>query len=94
MDNQHKMIKGYRDLSQAEIDLMNKIKAHGIATDALIVEVKAHVNAETRAALGAQDASAERIGYAEPLRWCAIAKTDFQTGFMALTRAVAQPTTF
>lgn len=26
MDNQHKQIKGYRDLSQAEIDAMNKGK--------------------------------------------------------------------
>jgi len=26
MDNQHKKITGYRDLSQAEIDLMNKGK--------------------------------------------------------------------
>ncbi len=29
MDNQHKKIKGYRDLSQEEIDLMNEIKAKG-----------------------------------------------------------------
>ena len=27
MDNQHKQIKGYRDLSQAEIDSMNRGKA-------------------------------------------------------------------
>lgn len=27
MDNQHKHIKGYRDLSQAEIDAMNEGKA-------------------------------------------------------------------
>lgn len=27
-------------------------------------------------------------------RWVAIAKTDLQKGFMALVRAVAQPTTF
>jgi len=26
LDNQHKKIKGYRDLSQEEIDLMNKAK--------------------------------------------------------------------
>lgn len=29
MDNQHKQIKGYRDLSQSEIDGMNSIKAQG-----------------------------------------------------------------
>jgi major membrane immunogen (membrane-anchored lipoprotein) len=27
MDNQHKKISGYRDLSQAEIDSMNAVKA-------------------------------------------------------------------
>ena len=27
MDNQHKQIKGYRDLSQDEIDGMNRLKA-------------------------------------------------------------------
>ncbi|AIY65213.1 MULTISPECIES: Acb2/Tad1 domain-containing protein [Pseudoalteromonas] len=27
MENQHKKIKGYRDLSQAEIDAMNEAKA-------------------------------------------------------------------
>lgn len=26
MDNQHKKIKGYRELSQAEIDAMNEVK--------------------------------------------------------------------
>ena len=29
MDNQHKKITGYRDLSQQEINLMNEIKAQG-----------------------------------------------------------------
>lgn len=32
VDNQHKQISGYRDLSQAEIDLMNEVKrAHAVA---------------------------------------------------------------
>jgi hypothetical protein len=30
MDNQHKKIAGYRDLSQAEIDAMNSFKALGV----------------------------------------------------------------
>lgn len=29
MDNQHTRIKGYRDLSQEEIDLMNAVKSIG-----------------------------------------------------------------
>ena len=32
MDNQHKQITGYRDLAQAEIDLMNMVK--GLAAKA------------------------------------------------------------
>lgn len=30
MDNQHKLIKGYRDLTQNEIDKMNKVKEIGV----------------------------------------------------------------
>lgn len=34
-------------------------------------------------------------GYAEvDKRWVAIARTELQQGFMALTRAIARPTTF
>jgi len=39
MDNQHKMIKGYRDLSQEEIDLMNKCKALAEEVGVLVEEV-------------------------------------------------------
>ncbi|ADI96252.1 conserved hypothetical protein [Acinetobacter phage Ac42] len=74
MDNQHKKIKGYRDLSQAEIDLMNKIKAKGTELGELVEELQ----------------SAGGIDQ----RWVEIGKTDLQTGLMALTRSVAQPTTF
>lgn len=41
MDNQHKHIKGYRDLSQAEIDAMNKGKALAEQVGAWIAELKA-----------------------------------------------------
>lgn len=40
MDNQHKHIKGYRDLSPAEIDLMNRIKSKGAELIALQDELK------------------------------------------------------
>jgi hypothetical protein len=38
-------------------------------------------------------AELERLDAAEPMRWLAMAKTDFQTALMNLTRAVVQPTT-
>lgn len=36
MDNQHRKIKGYRDLNQEEIDLMNRIKSFGPDLEALV----------------------------------------------------------
>lgn len=40
MDNQHKKITGYRDLSQEEIDLMNDIKALEAKFNGLIDRLK------------------------------------------------------
>lgn len=100
MENQHRKITGYRELTQAEIDLMNKIKAHAEATNDLIVEVRKHLSdqnlAAVNATLGPSGTITEqsRLQHAEPGRWASLAKTDLQTGLMALTRAVAQPTTF
>jgi len=84
MENQHKHIRGYRDLSQAEIDLMNEIKAHGERTRELIEKVH-----ETT--MGAHRA---KEAIADSLRWTAVARTTLQTGMMQLTRAVAQPASF
>ncbi len=97
MDNQHQKIKGYRDLSQAEIDLMNKIKTHEAATLALVREVRAHIGTQVIAAdalYSSGDTNEfDRISNADPHRWGSIAATDLQTGYMALVRAVAQPVT-
>lgn len=38
MENQHRLIKGYRELSAAEIAAMNAVKAQAEATGALIDE--------------------------------------------------------
>lgn len=48
MDNQHRKITGYRDLSQAEIDLMNLVKAEGDRLDHLIGTVEATDNVDQR----------------------------------------------
>lgn len=74
LDNQHKKIKGYRDLSQAEIDLMNEIKAKGVELGELVAKLRATDGLDQR--------------------WGSIGTTDLQTGLMALTRGVAQPTSF
>lgn len=41
MDNQHRQIKGYRELSQEEIDAMNVIKAKGAEIGELVAELRA-----------------------------------------------------
>lgn len=74
MENQHKHIKGYRDLSQAEIDLMNEIKTKGAELGELVAKLRATDGLDQR--------------------WISIGATDMQTGLMALTRGVAQPTSF
>ncbi len=80
MENQHQLISGYRDLSQAEIDKMNQIKALGAAVQQIITEL---------------ELSAALPGGIEPdQRAAAIAKTHLQTGFMWLVRAVAKPQGF
>ena len=40
MKDQHTLIKGYRDLSQEEIDLMNEIKSEGERLGNLIVKLE------------------------------------------------------
>jgi len=48
MDNQHKLIKGYRDLSQEEIDAMNAVKAEGSRLGLLIEELRSNVDLDQR----------------------------------------------
>ncbi|HEY5236243.1 MAG TPA: hypothetical protein VIJ14_08710 [Rhabdochlamydiaceae bacterium] len=74
MKDQHEKIKGYRDLSPSEIELMNTCKDMAETMAEAIAEMK------TVPTLDQQDIS--------------IAKYHFQTGFMWLIRAIAQPTTF
>ncbi|UIZ57809.1 hypothetical protein LZP46_01225 [Acinetobacter sp. SCLZS86] len=107
MENQHKMIKGYRDLSLEEVGLMNRIKTKGAELLALQEELANRLDTDfeskqaeaKRSQCAPNDFSSveyqefNRFKSAEPQRWAAIGKTDIQTGIMALVRAVAQPTT-
>lgn len=92
MENQHRQIKGYRELSQEEIDLMNRIKEKGAELLALHASLVTVIGQQQAAVMvyGGEEAQA-RFFEAEPLRWAAIGKKDIQTGVMALVRAVAQP---
>lgn len=74
MENQHRQIKGYRELNESEIAAMNEIKTKGAELGELVEKLRATEGLDQR--------------------WVSIGATDFQTGLMALTRAVAQPTFF
>lgn len=74
MENQHKLITGYRDLSQAEIDAMNLIKERGREIEQLVAWVRNTPDVDQR--------------------WASIGATHLQEGLMALTRAIAKPTSF
>ena len=86
MENQHKLIKGYRDLSKEEVELMNRIKAHGDETAKLLHELRA-MRSEDKIDLRGDMLS-------ESYRCLALAKTNLQTGQMWLVRAVALPESF
>lgn len=94
MDNQHKMIKGYRDLSAEEVALINEIKAVAVIVGKLVENVDTALNAQWEEAYEYDSEEHARLMYVQPFMWLQRAKDDLQTGFMKLTRAVAQPTTF
>lgn len=56
MENQHRLIKGYRDLSAEEIGLMNEIKAQAEEVGVLVAKVSQLREADKRwAAIGQTD---------------------------------------
>jgi len=81
MENQHKKIKGYRDLSQEEIDAMNEVKELSAKAGELVEKLKAAEMQNDPVKLHDQ-------------RWISIGATQLQQGFMALTRSIAQPEFF
>ena len=56
MDNQHRQIKGYRELSQDEIDMMNEIKAKGAELGELVKKLRTAGGIDQRwVSIGATD---------------------------------------
>jgi len=56
MDNQHREIKGYRELSADEIALMNEVKTKGAELGELVDKLRAHEATDKRwVAIGATD---------------------------------------
>lgn len=82
-------ITGYRQLSEAEVALMNEGKALAEQCGAYIAKLRGHPSTWDGQAPNAGDTL-------QPLdqRWISIGATDLQRGFMAVIRGIAQPTTF
>ena len=80
-------ITGYRQLSQAEVDLMNDAKALAEQCGALVAKLREHADTSrthvTPMLLPALDQ-----------RWISMGASDLQVGFMKLVRGIAQPSTF
>jgi hypothetical protein len=81
-------ITGYRQLSMVETELMNRIKAAGIELEVLVNQLRG-LPPTTAAGPMMTD-----HGPTIDQRWVSIGATHLQQGLMALTRGVAQPTTF
>lgn len=103
MENQHRLIKGYRELGAEEIALMNESKELAEKVGALVRTIDEHVTKLTMKAIDASNFRGQepavqeevsRLYEAEPQEWVKEAKKTLQTGFMQLNRAIAQPTTF
>ena len=80
VDNQHKKITGYRDLTQDEIDLMNEGKELAELVGKFVGKVEG---------MGTYGQS-QQID----LRWLHIGRTDLQKGFMSVIRSIAKPDSF
>lgn len=79
-------ITGYRQLSEAEVALMNEGKALAEQCGAYIAKLRQQQDTARPNDTGALPSLDQR--------WISIGATDLQRGFMAVIRGIAQPTTF
>lgn len=88
MDQQHTLIKGYRDLTKEEIDMINEAKELAERARDLVERVAKLPPTPLN------EGDAPPTVTTDPGRACSIARTELQTGFMWLIRSIARPTTF
>lgn len=79
-------VTGYRQLTEAEVKLMNEGKALAEQCGAYIAKLREHTGPKT------SDDDPAKLSLDQ--RWISIGATDLQRGFMAVIRGIAQPTTF
>lgn len=88
MENQHRHIRGYRELSMDEIADMNEVKKLAAAVGDLTLRMREKY---IGMGVGTVEQAAEQ---AEALRWLTTGEMQSQQAFMAITRSIARPTTF
>lgn len=100
MENQHRLIKGYRDLTDDEIILINEIKVHAEETNRLCEKV-IKLNTDAYKALCATIGDVVSVQTENALetlddacRWHDDARKQLQVGYMKLVRSVAKPQGF
>lgn len=79
-------VTGYRQLTEAEVALMNEGKALAEQCGAYIAKLREHADSRGGTCNGS-DLHLDQ-------RWISIGATDLQRGFMSVIRGIAQPTTF
>jgi hypothetical protein len=78
-------ITGYRQLTEAEVTLMNEGKSLAEQVGAYVAKLQG---------MNGISADPNVVNPALDQRWIAAGKTDLQKGFMCVMRGIAQPTTF
>jgi len=84
-------IKGYRDLNQTEIDLMNRVKAKGEELDDLCADIGRYL---IELGENCDDDRIQELLKSNPRMWLQMGAYDLQCGLMKLVRSVAQPSNF
>ena len=86
-------ITGYRQLSEAEVALMNEGKALAEQCGAFITKLRTHGDT-ARGPGSLKDSDSAPSPLLLDQRWISIGATQLQQGFMAVIRGIAQPSTF
>lgn len=80
-------VTGYRQLSEAEVALMNEGKALAEKCGEYIAKLRAYIPAD-------DEPSDHTPGDTLDQLWISIGATDLQKGWMSVIRGIARPTTF
>lgn len=89
-------VTGYRQLSEAEVSLMNEGKALAEACGAYISKLRGYPATAADGIPRIHETLGGEPKYLPSIdqRWVSIGATDLQRGFMSVIRGIAQPTTF